>query len=352
MTIDNDFLKEIDSEEKAYILGIIASNGSVSESSVSIHLGTYDTDFLRSIANSIDSEASVFLTGDLVGVTINSKKMSSDVCSHLKITHTLGIDNIKFPDLSSDNLYWNFIRGYFDGKGTISDPALSENDSPICCVFGNSEDFINELSDFVKINHYVNGAILELKFNGNNALDFMANMYSGSGIKMGLARKYNLYLNWASWVSHLFSNQINKESNRFEWSRSREDAVAPSKTRASDSGYDLVILEMVKKVGDVEFYDTGIKISPAYGWYFDLVPRSSITKTGYILANNTGIIDRTYRGSILVPLIKVDKNAKDFVGGERVVQIIPRPIIHIHWKEVKKLDDTHRGDGGFGSTGV
>ena len=52
-----------------------------------------------------------------------------------------------------------------------------------------------------------------------------------------------------------------------------------------------------------------------------LVPRSSISKTGYMLANSVGVIDRTYTGNVLVPLIKVDKSMPDLILPARVVQL-------------------------------
>ena len=104
----------------------------------------------------------------------------------------------------------------------------------------------------------------------------------------------------------------------------------------SDSGYDLTIIKKIKTDGMVEFYDTGIKVTPPYGYYFDVVPRSSITKTGYILANNVGIIDRSYVGNILVPLIKVDSSKPDLELPMRIVQLIPRKIEHFELEEVDK----------------
>jgi dUTP pyrophosphatase len=136
----------------------------------------------------------------------------------------------------------------------------------------------------------------------------------------------------------------------FKFSKSLKEAVPPSKTRASDSGYDLVILKKIKTVGEVEFYDTGIKIRPIFGYYFNLVPRSSITKTGYMLANSIGIIDRTYHGSVIVPLIKIDKNSPDIQLPAKIVQIIPASIIHVEFNEVNTFEETQRAEGGFGST--
>lgn len=132
--------------------------------------------------------------------------------------------------------------------------------------------------------------------------------------------------------------------------KSREDAVAPSKAHISDSGFDLTLLELVKVVGDVEMYTTGISVDPPHGYYFDMVPRSSISKTGYMLANNVGIIDQSYRGDVLVALRKVDKNAGGLLLPVKLVQLIPRQWHTMHFIEKNELDVSIRGDGGFGST--
>lgn len=135
------------------------------------------------------------------------------------------------------------------------------------------------------------------------------------------------------------------------YTKLRQDAVAPSKARATDSGYDLTILEAGKTVGDVTFYHTGISVEPPMGYYFDVVPRSSISKTGYMLANSVGIIDNTYRGELLVALRKVDPTAADLELPMRIAQLIPRRIDHFDLIEVPTLSSTERGDRGFGSSG-
>jgi dUTP pyrophosphatase len=69
------------------------------------------------------------------------------------------------------------------------------------------------------------------------------------------------------------------------------------------------------------------------------------------MANSFGVIDRAYRGEILVPLIKLDPQAPDLELPCRIAQLIPRPIVHVEWVLVDNLDETERGEGGFGSTG-
>jgi dUTP pyrophosphatase len=99
-------------------------------------------------------------------------------------------------------------------------------------------------------------------------------------------------------------------------------------------------------------YATGISVRPPPGFYFDLVARSSLSKTGYMLANGIGIIDRDYTGEILVALRKIDKDAPDLVLPAKIVQLIPRRWYDMIPVEApaEGLPKTDRGDGGFGST--
>ena len=128
-------------------------------------------------------------------------------------------------------------------------------------------------------------------------------------------------------------------------------AKEPTKSHITDSGYDLTLLRVHKQIGKVFLYDTGIKVQPPQGYYFDLVPRSSIIKSGYMLANSVGIIDSDYRGNIYVPLIKIDETMPDLTLPNRLVQLIPRKVIHFEMEQVEIFEETERGDGGFGSTG-
>ena len=137
----------------------------------------------------------------------------------------------------------------------------------------------------------------------------------------------------------------------FHYVKTDPFAVDPCKAHHEDSGYDLHLLRKVKTHGNVEFYDTGIAVQPPLGYYFEVVGRSSISKSGYMIANNIGIIDQNYRGSILVALTKIDANAPSLQLPCRLVQLLPRQFIHMTPVCVESLDETARGTGGFGSTG-
>ena len=108
----------------------------------------------------------------------------------------------------------------------------------------------------------------------------------------------------------------------------------------------------MKEENGMILYDTGIAVQPPMGYYFELVGRSSISKTGYIVANSIGIIDASYTGSLKVALIKVNKDAPDIQLPARIVQLIPRQLIHLDAIEVEDLNDTTRAEGGFGSSGL
>jgi len=129
------------------------------------------------------------------------------------------------------------------------------------------------------------------------------------------------------------------------------EAVIPTKSRPSDSGYDVTLIAERRRINEVILYGTGLIVQPPEGYYFDVVARSSIIKTGHMLANNVGIIDRAYRGELLVPLVKLDSDAPSLELPVRLVQLIPRPIVHFSVELVDDLTYTSRGPGGFGSTG-
>jgi len=133
-----------------------------------------------------------------------------------------------------------------------------------------------------------------------------------------------------------------------------KDGVIPSKAHQSDSGLDVTLLGPVegKQYGDVSLYHTGIKATVAEpGWDLKIVPRSSISKTGYMLANSIGVIDQSYRGEILVALRKVDSAAPDLTFPVKLVQLLPQRVPDVQVVEAP-LDQTDRGAGGFGSTNV
>lgn len=143
--------------------------------------------------------------------------------------------------------------------------------------------------------------------------------------------------------------------------KSTPEAVIPTKASPSDIGYDLTIISRETiltgtwhgRVMDPEvlLFDTGISVEPDNGYYVEVVPRSSLSRTGYIMANSVGVIDPTYRGTIKVALIKIDKYAPDIPLPFKGFQLIVRKIENADFVCTEsELSTTNRGAGGFGST--
>jgi len=87
--------------------------------------------------------------------------------------------------------------------------------------------------------------------------------------------------------------------------------------------------------------------------HFTLEPRSSIYKTGFIMANGRGIIDSSYRGELKAPLVTISSLPTKVEKGTRLFQVLAPDLGYIqevHY--VASLDQTLRGEGGFGSTGT
>ncbi|MDT8445716.1 MAG: hypothetical protein RRB13_02310 [bacterium] len=134
------------------------------------------------------------------------------------------------------------------------------------------------------------------------------------------------------------------------------DMPAPTKAHSTDSGVDLTCMAVEEKRERVYMLDLGVSVEPPPGYYTELFPRSSIIKTDFVQANSVGIIDQDYRGRIYLPLRYLGQGdgmdkARELIG-QRVAQLILKRIEPFDLKIVDQLNDTPRGQGGFGSTGA
>ena len=130
-------------------------------------------------------------------------------------------------------------------------------------------------------------------------------------------------------------------------------AKLPTRAESTAVGFDVYIHEPKETINGVTFYRTGIAIEPPQGMYFLLYPRSSLSKTGWMMANSVGVIDSSYRGELLVALHKTADAVQLTLPG-RYAQLVPQMYMShtIPVLEVKELTSTERGTGGYGSTGI
>lgn len=128
-------------------------------------------------------------------------------------------------------------------------------------------------------------------------------------------------------------------------------AVIPTKGTPYSVGYDLTAISVYKKLTDkTTLYDTGIKVQPPDGYYTEILPRSSITKTGYCLSNSVGTVDSDYRGTLLIALTRIDDEFPEITLPFTRCQLVLRRYEDYRLRQVDVLSDTQRGVGGFGST--
>ena len=104
--------------------------------------------------------------------------------------------------------------------------------------------------------------------------------------------------------------------------------------------------------GDTAIIPTGLALSIPRGFEAQIRPRSGLAaKQKVSVLNTPGTIDADYRGEIKVILINHSKELFIVEKGQRIAQLVICPVIQVQLKEVDNLDETKRGEGGFGSTG-
>ncbi len=101
--------------------------------------------------------------------------------------------------------------------------------------------------------------------------------------------------------------------------------------------------------GQTVLIGTGMRIRPPEGWHFMILPRSSVSSKGLLV--HTGTIDADYRGELKVCVTNVGSERVEIKCGDRIAQLKPVPDVRVLFTRVKELDETERGEGGFGSTG-
>ena len=253
-----------------------------------------------------------------------------------KITEFLNLNN---------NLKKHYIIGFFDANGSVSNDITNVK----CRFISKSENMCDFISNFFtipydKLNH-------NIIYKNSNCIDFLHNLYKDLDLEndLYLISNYQKYINFINWKFRIkdLSLDICKVF------KDDENAFLPTKANITDVGYDLTIIKIVKNLtNNTILYDTGIKISLDFGYYAEIAPRSSLSKSGYMLANSMGIIENSYTGNLFIALTKTDPNMPDLMLPFKCCQLIFKPQIFINLVEsnIPFHSLTIRGSGGFGST--
>ena len=128
----------------------------------------------------------------------------------------------------------------------------------------------------------------------------------------------------------------------------------PAYATEGAAGMDVLAAEDVTlQPGARHAVATGLSVGIPPGYEIQVRPRSGLAlKHGISVPNAPGTIDSDYRGELKVILVNLGASAFEVRRGDRIAQLVLAPVVRASWLKVDELDETARGEGGFGSTGV
>ncbi|MDV6234725.1 dUTP diphosphatase [Leptospira ellisii] len=137
----------------------------------------------------------------------------------------------------------------------------------------------------------------------------------------------------------------------------KQNAELPLLQTKHSAGYDVhacLDSDLILEPGKVVLVPTGLAFSIPEEFHFEIRPRSGFsTKNRILIPNSPGTIDSDYRGELMIPLLNLGESAFVVEHGMRVAQLLIRKTWYADWELVNDFaDETARGTGGFGSTGV
>jgi dUTP pyrophosphatase len=333
----------IDTKEKTYILGFLLANYSKLIKDNHLIFNSLNFDIINNIKNLFNTKIIInTIYTDHYNVDIFKyyfKIKSNDIVN--KINEYLFNKNVlNMIDILENDLKIYFLKGIFDNIGNINEKLFE-------CTIDydiNNVSIIEKLCNFIDIPYLSCNDKNAIKYNDVNVIDFLGKIY-----KQGDVLKNDILYN--KYISMLLYNDKSLPSCKIF--KNDTNAVIPSKVRESDAGYDLTIIKKVKDLNETTvLYDTGISIVLPPCYYAEIVPRSSLSKSGYMLANSIGIIDTGYRGNLFIALTKTDFHSPDLQLPFRCCQLIFKRQVFMNMTITNKTDNekTNRSDGGFGST--
>ena len=143
---------------------------------------------------------------------------------------------------------------------------------------------------------------------------------------------------------------------RIEVLPGNEDLGLPAYATEGSAGLDLKAAlsgPLTLKAGERGVVPTGLKMAIPPGFEGNVRPRSGLAmKQGLTLTNSPGTIDSDYRGEVKVLVINLGQEPVILKRGDRIAQLLVSPVARAQVVKVDRVDETQRGEGGFGHTGL
>ena len=134
-----------------------------------------------------------------------------------------------------------------------------------------------------------------------------------------------------------------------------ELATIPAYAHPGDAGADLCAAiehPVVVYAMETKRIQTGLRVAIPDGYEMQIRSRSGLASKGVIVTNSPGTVDSSFRGEICVLLTNLSDKPFNVSPGMRIAQAVIAPVVRAVFEPVDRLDETQRGEGGFGSTGV
>jgi dUTPase len=197
---------------------------------------------------------------------------------------------------------------------------------------------------FLDVFHHIGGNLKQYSYINNNLNKYKC-------ISNNMVKLHKLFYQMYEFYNKNYSNYIPTMKFSIVDKQLSNITIIPNKIRGSDIGFDVTLIREIKRDGNMIMYGSNISVQPPLGYYTELVPRSSIYKSGYIQCNSIGIIDVSFIGELCTVLCKINPDKPDIELPFRYGQLILKRY-NLCLTEVKdKFTETSRGSGGFGSTG-
>ena len=131
-----------------------------------------------------------------------------------------------------------------------------------------------------------------------------------------------------------------------------KDAIIPTYGTSESACVDLYAIEdYCIRLDNIRFIKTGVAVEIPVGYYGEIYNRSGLaTKKGLVIVSSR-IIDSDFRGELVIPMKVIFDNVVNINKGDRIAQMMVKKYDKIKFEVVDELDETERGEGGFGSTG-
>jgi len=345
--IDDKYFNIIDEPIKAYILGLIVFNIKSHDNNklvVEIIIDNSNIDFIYKHFSNIGE--CIYINDNILNLTITSENIISDIKNLINVSIFSSIYYIDITHFinsyDNNNIKHAFIKAYIENNSNI----LNDNnnyDLNITFYLDKNTEILKNLFNIPYEKKQVFN-LINIIYNNVNIIDLMGILY-----KNNIYTNTNLY----KWYNNIIKGTHNNDST-IKIFKTDVNAIIPSKNRMSDAGYDITVIKESKKFNEkTTLYDTGIKLNIPNGYYVEIVPRSSLSKSGYMLANSIGIIDQSYRGNIFVALTKINETSDDIILPFCCCQMIIKK--QVYSDIIESLEDfsiTNRNKEGYGDASL